>query len=184
MAVFGGSYLEILKKINTFFKTFDQGYYGRLDIKDGVLYDYYKNGTQSSLAIADYNEAKVISAGTKVAIDCKGGTSCVTGYNGSKFDNMPFSSEKSFDAQGLADDLNALVRTYRSGSLENNEMASSGIGAGTRVRILESDDHTAYIGRTGIVKAIRPSLEGWYVGSIKMDDGALISFRKVKLERY
>ena len=48
---FSQSYKEELKKVNDFLKTFDNGYYGYLEIKDGYLYDRFPSGKYSKSEI-------------------------------------------------------------------------------------------------------------------------------------
>ena len=45
------NYQSSLKKINEYLKTFDNGYYGYLEIKDGYLYDRFPSGKYSKSEI-------------------------------------------------------------------------------------------------------------------------------------
>ncbi len=182
---FGKSYQEILQKINSFLEDFDNGYYGHLEIKNGQLWDYYKNGNNSHMQISDYKSATIAEINRKVTITCNTGTSCVTGYDGGTYDNMPFSQSTDFDAYALKADLDDLIDAYRSGS-SSSFSSNDGVdfSAGTKVRILEANDNTEYIGRIGTVEnsALRPMSPGWYMGTINFS-GTNITFRKMKVEK-
>lgn len=50
-SIFAQSYKEQLQKVNNYLKTFDNGYYGYLEIKDGYLYDRFSSGKYSKSEI-------------------------------------------------------------------------------------------------------------------------------------
>jgi hypothetical protein len=74
---FSQSYKEELKKVNDFLKTFDNGYYGYLEIKDGFLYDRFPSGKYSKSEIKYLGKAYEEDPGKKVSINCIEGRECV-----------------------------------------------------------------------------------------------------------
>lgn len=112
------SYTSDLIKINKFLKTFDNGFYGKLEIKNGMLYNYYSNGRYAQVNISDIAQAKVVEANRKVSIECKSQTKCVKTGEGDSFDEMPFSQESDFDADGFAAKLNAMIAHYNKKALQ------------------------------------------------------------------
>ena len=189
-AAYSQSYTVLLDKLNVFLKTFDNQWYGHLEIKDNTLYDYYKAGTYSKMNIYDISEAKVVEAGKKVEIYCNSG-SCVTTNAYVAYESMPFSTDINFDAQGFADKLNALVAAYKkqyppgNNYSTNNTVASNTTAAfpvGARVQITKVDKpYNTYevlfgdndVNVIGVVSGsdLVPLGDNWYSGRIKLDDG-------------
>ncbi|MBK8671875.1 MAG: hypothetical protein IPN93_02495 [Bacteroidetes bacterium] len=67
---FGQNYITQLNKINQFLKTFDNGYYGYLEIKDGYLYDRFPSGKYSKSEIKYLGKAREEELKRKVVVDC------------------------------------------------------------------------------------------------------------------
>ena len=188
-------YTILLDKLNVFLKTFDNGYYGHLEIKNDVLYDYYKNGTYSKININDISEAKVVDANRKIQIFCNQGL-CVTTNSGGKFDNMPFSATADFDALGFAIKINALVKAFRNKNIpEETEVIKTDetFPVGCKVRLIKvdkpynltdavNDEMNSAV--TGIVVGsnLEPVGDGWYSGRIKMEDGRVTQYPKAKFQ--
>lgn len=101
---------DVLAKINSFLKTFDNGYYGYLSVDDYYLYTNIKNGGRSKIPISEMSEARVVTKNRNVRIFCKSGD-CVTGVNGNMYDGMGYRTDLyDFDTDQLARDLNQLIR--------------------------------------------------------------------------
>ncbi|HNE50430.1 MAG: hypothetical protein U0T31_01320 [Chitinophagales bacterium] len=112
-----GSYLSELKKLNDYLQTFDNGYYGFIEIKDGYFYDRFKSGEYSKTLIADLSKAEVETANQKVRIMCKSNSSCVySTYTNSYHTQISFSQSTNFNTTILIDLLNNLLTAYKSTS--------------------------------------------------------------------
>ena len=113
------SYQSQLKKVNEFLKTFDSGYYGYLEIKDGYLYDNFPSGKYCKAKLNDLTTATVAEANRKVALKCKSATDCVySTYTDSYHNEFPFSSSTDFNTKNLIDMLDNLLDAY---TLQNPE---------------------------------------------------------------
>lgn len=116
------SYKSALQKVNTFLKTFDDGYYGHLEIKDGVLYDYYKSGKYSKMNMSDFSSVKEESS-MKVVIYCMYDEDCVySTYTDSYHKQLSFSQSTNFNTDELVTLFENLKKAYNgsSSSTEKN----------------------------------------------------------------
>ncbi len=102
-----------LKKINDYLKTFDDGYYGYFEIKDGYLIDNFKSGKYTKTKMSDLNYALVTQTNRKVTIKCKAGKECVfSTYTDGYHDELNFSQSTDFDSKKFSDLLNDLLDSY------------------------------------------------------------------------
>ena len=193
------SYTVLLEKLNVFLKTFDNNWYGHLEIKNGMLYDYYKDGTYSRMNINDILNAQVVEQNRKVEIFCKDDNLCVSTATRGDFSRLPFSANANFDAADFAAKLNALITTYKNqGSQRNNSSNVSSIPSsstidfpvGTKVRVTtEGVDFLDVVFEeadkfTGIVVGsnLEPLGGGFYSGRIRMDNGTVKQYPKAKFQ--
>ncbi|HQO89256.1 MAG TPA: hypothetical protein PKX72_04960, partial [Chitinophagales bacterium] len=96
------NYSKELKAVNDFLATFDNGYYGYLEIKDGYLFDRFKSGEHSKALISDLDVAVEEETNRKVVVKCKSGKSCVfSTYTNSNHEKMSFSQSTNFNTQKL-----------------------------------------------------------------------------------
>lgn len=110
---FSQSYKDALKKINTYLKTFDNGYYGYLEVIDGYLYDRFASGKYSKVKISDVDVATVEEANRKVVMNCKYDKECVySTYTDSYHSKNSFSQSKDFNTKELVDLLNDFLTAY------------------------------------------------------------------------
>jgi hypothetical protein len=114
---YGQAYKIPLDKINDYLKTFDNGYYGYLEIKDGYLYDRFKSGEHTKTAIKDLGNAKEEESSRKVVLTCKSGNQCVfSTYTNSYHEKMSFSQSSNFNTSALVTLLNNLVTALNNNS--------------------------------------------------------------------
>ena len=117
MSVQAQDYVKVLDRINTFFETFDGGYYGHFEIKDGVLYNYFKSGKYASAKMADLAIATEEEPSRKVILSCKDGGECVySTYTDSYHAKMQFSTNGNFNTKELIDLFNELINAYKNTS--------------------------------------------------------------------
>lgn len=110
-------YVKVLNRINTFFETFDGGYYGHFEIKDGILYNYFQSGKYASANMADLTIATEEEPSRKVILKCKDGGECVySTYTDSYHAKMQFSTNVDFNTRKLIDLFNELIRLYNGAS--------------------------------------------------------------------
>ena len=123
--IFSQSYKEELKKVNDFLKTFDNGYYGYLEIKDGYLYDRFASGKYSKSEIKYLGKAYEEDPGKKVSINCIDGRECVfSTYTDSYHGSIGFSQTYSFNTSELITLLDNLIATYKKSAGNNkNDVA-------------------------------------------------------------
>jgi hypothetical protein len=121
---FSQSYKEQLKKVNDFLKTFDNGYYGYLEIKDGYLYDRFPSGKYSKSEIKYLGKAYESDPGKKVSINCIDGKDCVfSTYTDSYHESIGFSQTYSFNTSQLINLLDNLITAYKktNGTITDND---------------------------------------------------------------
>ncbi|HUM53584.1 MAG TPA: hypothetical protein PK431_17320, partial [Chitinophagales bacterium] len=110
-------YNSVLKKINDYLKTFDDGYYGYLEIKDGYLYDRFKSGKYSKSEIKYLTTAYEEEYKRKVGIKCKDDKDCVySTYTDSYHKSIGFSQSTDFNTAELIKMLNNLLAVYNGSS--------------------------------------------------------------------
>jgi hypothetical protein len=126
--IFSQNYKEELKKVNDFLKTFDNGYYGYLEIKDGYLYDRFASGKYSKSEIKYLGKAYEEDPGKKVSINCIDGRECVfSTYTDSYHGSIGFSQTLSFNTSELITLLDNLIAAYKksTGNYKNEAAESS-----------------------------------------------------------
>lgn len=125
----GQSYQGHLNEINTYLKTFDNGYYGPLVVSNGYLKCFIKSyDTYSQIPIESIGRVEIVSDNEKVAIYCEGNSDCVKGVTGGMYDNMPFSSDEWFNSDRLAAQLKELVFLLKEGNNSVTTYTQSGEG--------------------------------------------------------
>lgn len=104
-----------LQDINKYFETFDNGYYGNVEIKDGYLVIYFRSGNYSKIKMDDLQGAIEQPEYQRVILQCKDGGKCVysTFNKGQKYEYMQFTSNIAFDRPYLVTLLNNLIRLYK-----------------------------------------------------------------------
>jgi hypothetical protein len=116
-----GNYQTALKKLNEYLKTFDNGYYGYLEIKDGYLYDRFPSGKYTKTLMSDLSKAEEETYKKKVRILCKNNKDCVfSTYTDSYHKQISFSQTTDFNTSELITLLNNLINTYNKPSTSNN----------------------------------------------------------------
>lgn len=118
---FSQSYREQLKRINDYLKTFDNGYYGYLEIKDDYLYDRFKDGTnycKGKLSDLDYAFEK--EKNRKVDIACKGSNTCVfSTFTNQDYNSFTFSQSNDFNTTQLIKLFNDFITAYKNSNTNN-----------------------------------------------------------------
>lgn len=111
-----------LQKLNQYLKTFDNGFYGFVEIVNDTLYVRYKSGKSAYFKMSDISEVSILddySNSPKVAFMCKDNKKCI----GSDFvrpnDNpyLTFQRSGEFDPNELFSLLSSLVKTYKEGAI-------------------------------------------------------------------
>ena len=111
---FSQTYKEQLKAVNDYLKTFDNGYYGYLEIKDGFLYDRFPSGKYSKSEIKYLGNAVALDNEYKISIECTDSKDCVfSTYTDSYHKNISFSQSEYFDKEVLVGLLNNLLTAYK-----------------------------------------------------------------------
>jgi len=72
------AYQASLTKLNDFLKTFDNGFYGKLEVKDGYIFTRFKSGSFNQFKMQDMQDAVIDEANHKVLFKCKGDIYCQT----------------------------------------------------------------------------------------------------------
>lgn len=127
---FSQSYQSALKKLNDYLKTFDNGYYGYLEIKDGYLYDRFKNGNdycRGKMAEMDYAFEK--EKNRKVDLVCKGTNLCVySTFTNGNYNSFTFSQSTDFNTSELITLLNNFVKAYHKIQLQKIQKTKNTAG--------------------------------------------------------
>jgi hypothetical protein len=110
---YGQEYKTYLDKVNEYFVKFDGGYYGHLEIKEGILFNYFKSGDYSKANIFKLSPAIEEEVNRKVVMNCTDSTACVfSTYTNSYHDKMQFSTSTDFNTHELIDLFNKLITSY------------------------------------------------------------------------
>ncbi|HMW13098.1 MAG TPA: hypothetical protein PKK18_11655 [Chitinophagales bacterium] len=107
-------YQTALKKLNDYLKTFDNGYYGYWEVKDGYIYDRFKAGKYNKFKMEDMEGAVIQPEYSRVIFKCKGDNKCIeTDWkpNGRE-DYTQFTTNGSYNYKELADLLNNFRDAY------------------------------------------------------------------------
>lgn len=113
---FSQSYEKALQEVNNYLKTFDNGYYGYLEIEDGTLYDRYQSGEYSQSQLKFLSTATLEEKNKKVTLKCDDEKLCVfSTYSDSYHTQLSFSSNQEFNTSTLIDLLNNLIASYKNG---------------------------------------------------------------------
>ncbi len=108
------TYTEALNKVNDYLKTFDNGYYGYLEISGDYLYDYYQSGKYCKANIYDLSEASVAEASRKVVINCKLASDCIySTYTNTYHGELPFSATTDFNTSKLVNLLDDVLQAFK-----------------------------------------------------------------------
>lgn len=120
---FSQSYKEQLKNINEFLKTFDNGYYGYLEIKDGYLYDRFKDGNNYCRAkIIGLNKAYEKESSRKVELPCKGTDNCLySTFTNQNYNSFSFSQATDFNTAELISLLDNLIAACKGNDTKNKD---------------------------------------------------------------
>jgi len=124
---FAQSYQPELNKLNDYLKTLDNGYYGHIEIKDGVLYDWFRDGKNYCKAnMADIKDAYELSNNRSVDLACKGTNLCVySSFVKSNFSSFTFSQNSDFNTSELITLLNNLIQAYNYSQNTTTQSATS-----------------------------------------------------------
>lgn len=128
------SYKIYLDKINDYLKTFDNGYYGYLEIEDGFLYDRFKSGKYFKSEIKYLGTAIESEAKRKVIMNCLNNKECVySTYTDSYHNNFSFSQTKDFNTSELITLLNNLILAYRNNDKETEKNTNSNLKSNSKI---------------------------------------------------
>lgn len=175
-----GNYQTALKKINEYLKTFDNGYYGYLEIKDGYLYDRFPSGKYTKTLMSDLLKAEEETYKRKVRILCKNNKDCVfSTYTDSYHKQISFSQTTDFNTSTLISLLNNLITEYNhspsttSTELEN-ELGIELLDAG-KLKKTTTQNNSVGNYQTALQKLndYLKKFDGGYYGFLEVVDGYL-----------
>lgn len=108
-----GNFQTAMTALNNYLKTFDNGYYGYFELKDGYIYQRFKAGKYNKFRMEDMEGALVQTQYSRVIFKCKSGSCIATDWkvNGTE-PYTQFTSSSTFNYQELADLLNNVRDTY------------------------------------------------------------------------
>ncbi|WNJ18395.1 hypothetical protein [Pontibacter sp. G13] len=109
-----GSYLA---QINRYLRTFDNGYYGPLEVANGYLYCNIKDGRRSKIPLSEISEVIPYPGSDKhgVKILCRSGD-CVTGVTGDMYPSMSLWTSDQADEQAFLRNMQRMVNEITRGS--------------------------------------------------------------------
>ena len=119
------NYQSELKKLNDYLKSFDNGYYGYFEVKDGYIYDRFKAGKYNKFKMEDIQGAEIQEQYSRVIFKCKTGTCISTDWkeNG-KEEYTQFVTNGAYNYQELADLLNDFRAAYLGNKTSNSNTSS------------------------------------------------------------
>ncbi|HQO32234.1 MAG TPA: hypothetical protein PK534_08515 [Chitinophagales bacterium] len=187
------NYSKELKAVNDFLATFDNGYYGYLEIKDGYLFDRFKSGEHSKALISDLDVAVEEETNRKVVVKCKSAKSCVfSTYTDSNHEKMSFSQSTNFNTQKLITLLNNLITAYKKspGNSSSQEDQKTLDAAADRIKKTSSKNTTTGNYQTALQKLndYLKTFDNGYYGYFEVKDGYIYDrfkagkYNKFKME--
>ncbi|MEZ5038200.1 MAG: hypothetical protein R2760_12035 [Chitinophagales bacterium] len=120
-----GNYQASLQKINDYLKTFDNGYYGYLELKDGYLYDRFKSGKYCKVLMTDLDKAIEYTTSEKVIVKCKTGKCVYSTYTDAYHEELSFSQSAYFNSKELVTLINNFIADYNNKPSTNNSITNS-----------------------------------------------------------
>lgn len=151
-----------IDNFNQYLKTFDDGYYGYIELINGILYVRHQNGKTSHFKLGDISDVQVIidsSAKEKVAFLCKYEKECVT-IGKDKIMRMAFWKKGSFDVRELRNLAKNVLESYK------NEMATAGSFADCKI-ILSDGCRNFFLRST--VEQVSPYLKDFKDSQIRLE---------------
>ncbi len=120
------NYQSALKKLNDYFKTFDAGYYGYFEVKDGYLYDQFASGKYTKTPMNQLGDITVAEANRKVTISCVSGDCTYSTYTNSYHSLLQFSQSKDFNTGELITLFKNFINAYNSTTTASNTNLNTG----------------------------------------------------------
>ncbi len=120
-----GNYQASLQKINDYLKTFDNGYYGYLELKDGYLYDRFKSEKYCKVLMTDLDKAIEYTTSEKVIVKCKTGKCVYSTYTDAYHEELSFSQSAYFNSKELVTLINNFIADYNNKPSTNNSITNS-----------------------------------------------------------
>ncbi len=121
-----GNYTDALKKLNTYLKTFDNGYYGYFEIIGNDIYMRFKAGKYNKFKAADMQGAVIQEEYKRVIFKCKGDNKCIsTDWNeNGKEEYSQFTTGNAYNYQELKNLLDNFLASVK-GNLPNPSGSST-----------------------------------------------------------
>lgn len=179
------NYQQALARVNDYLKDFDNGYYGYLEIKDGYLYDRFKDGTnycKGKMSDLDYAFEK--EKNRKVDISCKGNSNCVfSTYTNQDYNSFTFSQSRDFNTSELISLFNSLIASYkRSGNSEPS------VNPSTYKATLDVSNNTVpgnYKAALDKLNAYLKTFDEGYYGYFEVNNGYIyVRFQSGKYDKF
>lgn len=168
---FSQSYSTELNKLNEYLKTFDNGYYGYLEISGGYLYDRFPSGKHTKTLMTDLDKAVVETINQKVIVKCKDDKSCVfSTYTDSYHKYMSYSQSTGFNTSELVTLFNNFINAYNNKTINNSTSTNSNITNQTKGELLTKLENTS----SELNDFLSKLDNGRYKG-IEVKDGYIIS---------
>lgn len=168
---FSQSYTSELKKLNDYLKTFDNGYYGYLEISGGYLYDRFKSGKHTKALMSDLEKAETEIHNQKVKVICKDNKSCVfSTYTDSYHKEMSFSQSASFNSSELVTLFNNFINAYNNKTSNSTSTTNSTTTSQPKGELLTKLENAL-----NELNAFLPKLDNGRYQGIEVKDGYIIS---------
>lgn len=118
---------EALLELNKFLSSFDNGYYGNVEIKDGYWFTNFKTGTYCKAKMSDLDVAVVQLTENSVVLKCKGDIKCIfSTWNNEYYAYSHFRTGTDFDKVALAKLINDVLDSYN--GVSNRPVITGGKG--------------------------------------------------------
>lgn len=171
-----------LKKLNDYLKTFDNGYYGYMEIKDGYLYDRFKSGKYTKTLLSDLTEATVEIPNQKVKITCKNGKNCAfSTYTDSYHAQLSFSQSTDFNTAELITLLNNVLKSNPSNSSTDLDKYISNIDV-TKSSTTKANTTSGYQNELENLNTYLKVFDNGYYGYFEVKDGYI--YMRFKAGKY
>lgn len=184
---FAQSYQPELNKLNDYLKTFDDGYYGYFEVKDGYLYDRFKSGKYTKVLISKLSYATESTESNKIIIPCKDNADCVfSTYTDSYHKQLSLSQSKSFNRQELINLFNNFFDKYNNKTTTTPRIVPNRTNTNTSSSTQNTTTNT--VGYTDALSKLNNYLKTFdngYYGYFEVKDGYIyIRFKANKFNKF
>ncbi|TWI85606.1 hypothetical protein IQ13_0769 [Lacibacter cauensis] len=164
---------DILNEINKHLQFFDKGYYGRMEIKDGFLVNYFRDGKNyRKIKLTDLNDVKLIVPNEKIAITCKQNTDCVfSTFTNSYHNEFAFSETGGNNIHKLRTLLTEFISTYTGNNFDRYKSNMNVLESNPAGKQQNEPQKNTGVNSTVLYDNLKNAFDAFNAHVVKLDGG-------------